>query len=263
MSLTGKTPSETYKDLLQLDNSNDGLSTSTKVVKDGEGTSSSLQISDDQTIIRPNTDNTADALAVQNVGGGDVLTVDTANRLVRLNSGQHVANTNYKMFTMNATSAYPNAADTWQALSSLGFSRYHVPFNNGVATQTPGATVTLTSNTQYALGAYWQVPVDITIQAVKLLFSADAATGDTVKFSVMSYDIDMSNTSTGGDLSNGVQLAYSPASIASDGYEQIYYQALTIDTADVSAGKVIVAFINSDGTNSDYSVQMTLTYYLK
>ena len=262
MSLTGKTPSETYKDLLQLDNSNNGIDTVVKQVKDGEGTNSCLLISDDQAIIRPNNDNTDFALSVRNNANAQIFNVNSTDKIVKVNSGQHVANTQFTQFTMNATSAYPNVADTWHALSPLGFSRYHVPFYNGTGAS-PGTSVAITSNAQYTLGSYFHVPADITIVSAKVLFAADAATGDTIKFSVMSYDVDTSNSSTGGDLSNGVENCVSPSTIASDGYEQIYYQALTVSTADVDSGKVIVAFINSDGTNSDYSVQMTLTYYLR
>ena len=41
MSLTNKTIANSYKDLLQMDNSNNGIDTSAKQVKDGEGTLSS------------------------------------------------------------------------------------------------------------------------------------------------------------------------------------------------------------------------------
>ena len=67
------------------------------------------------------------------------------------------------------------------------------------------------------------------------------ASGDTVQFSVMSYDIDTSNSATGGDLSNGVEHCVSPSTITSAGYEQSYFQQLTLSTADVDTGKVIMA----------------------
>jgi len=44
-ALTGKTPSATYKDLLQVSNSNSGVDTTMRPVSDGEGTDSALQIS--------------------------------------------------------------------------------------------------------------------------------------------------------------------------------------------------------------------------
>ena len=48
MSLTGKTKASSYKDILQMDNSNNGIDTTTRNVKDGEGTQSALNLSDDQ-----------------------------------------------------------------------------------------------------------------------------------------------------------------------------------------------------------------------
>ena len=44
-SLAGKTIQSTYKDLLQVSNSNSGVDGSLKTVEDGEGTSSALSIS--------------------------------------------------------------------------------------------------------------------------------------------------------------------------------------------------------------------------
>ena len=45
MSLSNKTLANAYKDLLQMDNSNNGITTSTKTIKDGEGTDSALSLS--------------------------------------------------------------------------------------------------------------------------------------------------------------------------------------------------------------------------
>ena len=58
MSLTNKTIANTYKDLLEVDNSNNGITTTTKTIKSGDGTSSCVSISDDQIAIRPQNDNT-------------------------------------------------------------------------------------------------------------------------------------------------------------------------------------------------------------
>lgn len=44
-TLTGKTPSEVYKDLLQVSNSNTGITTIDTAVSDGEGTDSPLKLS--------------------------------------------------------------------------------------------------------------------------------------------------------------------------------------------------------------------------
>ncbi|KKN03741.1 hypothetical protein LCGC14_1104560 [marine sediment metagenome] len=44
--LTGKLPKNTYKDLLQVSNSNSGIDTTKRAVEDGEGTASPLELSD-------------------------------------------------------------------------------------------------------------------------------------------------------------------------------------------------------------------------
>ena len=79
----------------------------------------------------------------------------------------------------------------------------------------------------------------------------------------MSYTVDSDNGSSGGDLSSGVENCVSGSAITSAGYEQAYYQALNISTANVDAGKIIMAFCHQDGTNSDLSVKMQLVYHLR
>ncbi|MAF24093.1 hypothetical protein CL634_00695 [bacterium] len=44
-TLTGKKPSETYKDLLQISNSNNGVDTTQRALSDGEGTATVLELS--------------------------------------------------------------------------------------------------------------------------------------------------------------------------------------------------------------------------
>ncbi len=77
MSFTGKRPSNTYKDILQLDNSNDGVGTSLKTVKSADGTSSALQISDDGVKVQPQNDDTNKAFAVATKAGVVLVGVDS------------------------------------------------------------------------------------------------------------------------------------------------------------------------------------------
>ena len=57
MSLTNKSPSETYKDLLYVDNSNSGVDSTKRSIKSGSGTSSSLSLNDRGALIKSATDN--------------------------------------------------------------------------------------------------------------------------------------------------------------------------------------------------------------
>ena len=47
-TLTGKLISNTYKDLLQVSNNNDGVDSTVRFVSDGEGTNSALKISNSE-----------------------------------------------------------------------------------------------------------------------------------------------------------------------------------------------------------------------
>ena len=94
-------------------------------------------------------------------------------------------------------------------------------------------------------------------------FGADAASGDNVKFSVMSYAIVADNTANSGNLSDGTEVCVSPSTITGAGYEQAYYQALTISSADVDKNRAIVACVHQNGTNSDLTVNMQLVYHIR
>ena len=56
MSLTGKTKANSYKDILQMNNSNSGVDTTVRNVVDGEGTASAISICDDAFQIKPQND---------------------------------------------------------------------------------------------------------------------------------------------------------------------------------------------------------------
>ena len=78
----------------------------------------------------------------------------------------------------------------------------------------------------------------------------------------MAYTVDIANGTTGGDLSSGVVVA-DGSNITNAGYEQIYYQNMTIQSANVSAGKVILFTFASDTINSDYSINATVKYHIR
>ena len=101
MSLTGKTKASTYKDILQMNNSNSGVDATTRNVVDGEGTASAISISDDQLAIKPNNDDTTRVFRVQDKDGNSLLTVDSSNDLVKAGIGQEIVNTQYAYFGVN------------------------------------------------------------------------------------------------------------------------------------------------------------------
>ena len=82
MSLTGKTLASTYKDILQMDNSNSGVDTTTRNIKDGEGTQSALSLSDDVVLVRPKNDDTTAAFSVLAKDATSLLAADSTNSKV-------------------------------------------------------------------------------------------------------------------------------------------------------------------------------------
>ena len=260
MSFTGKTKASTYKDILQLDNSNTGVGTTLATVKDGEGVSSSIALSDDNFLIKPQNDDTTNAFDVRSSANAQLLVVDSTNSLIKAGVTQTAVNTQIQHFGFSSGAFLPTNTN-WQGIPSFGQeTQSRLEMGSG---STPDTSLTVSINGDDVVGHIFYVPVNLTIDSCSVWVGADAASGDTVQFSVMSYDIDTSNSATGGDLSNGAEHCVSPSTITSAGYEQSYFQQLTVSTANVDAGKVIMAFIKSDGTNSDYSVNMNLVYHIR
>ena len=257
MSLSGKTLKDTYIDLLQLDNSNSGTPTTVRNVKDGAGSSTALMVSDDQVRINPVNDDTTLALAVRATTGATVLGVDTTNQLV--SASGNTINTQYAYFSVVITHFSSASAN----------EHYAVPFVNGnnaattsyisLGTGTDPATSVDTNSVAYKLvPVMWYIPDNMTIDAVYSLEGADAATGDTTRMHLMSYDFTSGATSC---LTNGTLLAHN-SDVTNAGYEQPYLSTWTVDSSDVVAGKVILAAFRSDSNNSDYSLTIKVKYHL-
>ena len=111
MSLTGKTKASSYKDILQMNNSNSGIDTSTRRVVDGEGTESCILISDDKFYIQPQNDDSTGLLLVRDKDGNALFNVDSSNDVVKAGAGLHIVNTNIKEFALDFSDASPDLAD--------------------------------------------------------------------------------------------------------------------------------------------------------
>ena len=257
MSLSGKTLKDTYIDLLQLDNSNSGMPTSVKVVKDGAGTSSAIAISDDQVRIQAQNDETTSALMVRNASGTTVMQVDTVNELM-YGSG-NIVNTQYAHFSVVPTHFSSALANTHYAVPFVNGNNSETTSYIGLGTGTDPATSFTTSTDAYKLvPVMWYVPDAITIDSVYSLEGADDATGDTTRMHLFSYTFTSGSTSA---LTSGTLLAHNN-DITNAGSEQAYSGTWTVDSSGVTAGKVILAFFESDSVNSDYSVNITVKYHL-
>ena len=261
MSLIDKTIGASLIDILQMNNSNNGIDTTARYLVDGEGTQSALKISDDVVSVRPNNDNTTGSFNVVSTSGTSILAVDTTNELVKA-SGNTV-NTQYSQFNIGSTESTQFADDTHQAIpfESANYSLVSVPPAFGTGTD-PATTFT-TEDTNGLRGCdivpcLWYIQDNISIDSVISLEGADADASDTTRMHLMSYDFTANSASI---LSSGTLLAYS-ADITNAGATKGYSSTWTIDSASVTAGKVVVATFESDSVYSDYSINLVVKYHL-
>ena len=262
MSLTGKTIAASYKDVLQIDNSNNGMTTSTKAIKSGDGTSSCVKISDDQLAIQPINDDTTTLLNVATNSGTALLVVDSTNSTVKA-LGNHL-NTQYAYFGTNYVDFSTLSANTHYAIpfsASNGGASATNDVDFGTGTDPSTTFTTANTDTQYAsqlVPCLWFVPEDITIDSVTSIEGADAATGDTTRMHLYSFTL---NSGATGALTSGTLLAHN-SDTTNAGNEQLYKSSWTIDSANVTGGKVLMCFFRSDSVNSDYSLNITVKYHL-
>jgi len=264
MSLTNKTFASYYKNIVGVfKTANTGITSSPQGLRDGAGNKSCIALSDDVLYIQPQNDNTLETLRVVNQSGSAVLKVDTTNSKVLAGASQVAVNTQYAYFGVSSLTG----------LSAVAGTHYLIPFGNTWATTAAIAFGTGTNpSTSYDVSAnnngddltvcLWYVPDNITIDQVYLLAGGNAASGDTINIHLLSFDFDAGAGAGKGDLSNGIVIA-GGADIASLGYENVIYQSTAPSSADVDAGKVIVATFESNGTNSDYACQIVTKYHIR
>ena len=264
MSLTNKTLASTYKSLLRVNDDTNGVDTASEVVTDGEGTHTSIHLSDDDFKVQPKNDNSTNTFTVADTSGDRHLQVDTTNNYVRINKGLQIANTAIKDFFLLSSAGFPSTTNTWTALGQGGGGRTaSVAEVQGGTGSTPQTAFVISTTADDMVDVGWYVPFDIAIDSCRVWLGANGASGDVVKFSVMQYAVDTSNGTTSGDLSGGAEVCVSPSTITGAGYEQAYTQALTVSSANVDSGQMIVAFAHKDGTNAPLSVRMQLIYHTR
>ena len=262
MSLREKTLKDTYGDLLQLDNSNNGVGTSIKKIKDGSGGGSALSIADDYVQVQPENDDTGNAFKVRNSSGTSIFNVDTDSE--EITGAGNIMNTQYAYFGIGNSFSSNFAANTHYSLPFMGNNHVNTTHDNfAFGTSTDPATTFTTADATATHAAlivpcFWYVPDAISIDAVHSIEGADDGTGDTTRMHLFSYTYTSGSTSA---LTGGTLLAHNN-DVTNAGSEQLYTGSWTVDSAAVTAGKVILGFFRSDSNNSDYSINMTIKYHL-
>ena len=264
--LAGETIKSSYKSILRVDDNSGGVGTSSLNITDGEGTNSCLNLSDDTLIISPQNDDSSEAFKVKKAGGGSaLLAVNSSNDIVRVNLGQQIANTQYAYFGVNYADFSNLADDThypipFSVASGGATATNDVDFGTGTDPDT--SFTTANTDTQYAsqiVPMMWLVPDNISIDSVTSIEGAGSASGDTTRMHLQSFTFTSGATSC---LTSGTLLAHN-SDTPNGGNEQAFKSSWTVDSSDVSANKVILAFFRKDTENSHYSLNITIKYHLR
>ena len=272
VSKTNKTYASRYKtDLSVSQTTNVGIDATLRKISSGDGADSAISLSDDVLSVQPVNDDTTATFQVLSSAGQPLLSVDTTNNRVMTGARQHPTNTQYANFGIGSPGATSFLADTHYAISYSGTFLSGVTVANaamGTSTTSsfndtnPASSLTISTTAFDIIHSYWFIPDNITIDAVHWFHGADAATGDSTAAHLMSYAIDLDNGSTGGDLSGGIVVA-DGATITNAGYEQIYYQSMTVQNADVDKDRVVLFTFASDTINSDFSISAQVKYHIR
>ena len=269
-SFTGKPMKDVYKDILQTDNSNTGLSTTIKQIKCGDGDTTALYLSSRNAKVQPGVDTTTNT-AIYDADGNALVVVDSTNDLVKLGIGQHTANTQFKEFGLWDFS--PSAGEhhnltTSPMITSASDGDFTGEVNGsawGGTGTNPVTSLTVASAALELVPSLWILPQNITIDAVQYIMASDAASS--VNIHIMSYTVTSGSGSTAGDLSSGAVLAQTGSaddslSPVTTGADRISNGTLTINTANVDSGKAIVVFAEASDTD-DMPVQVNIKYHLR
>ena len=261
MSLSNKTIASTFKDLLYINNSNNGFDSNIDQIRTGNGNGSSLFLSTNNFKVQPTADSTTNSV-IYDKDGNILFQVDSTNDSVKA-LGSHV-NTQYAHFGIVYGDATQYTANTHFAIPFAGVNggvNYTNDVDFGTGTDPDDSFTTANTDTQYAaqiVPMMWRISDNISIDSVSHIEGASSATGDTTRMHLKSFDFTSGSTSA---LTNGTLLAHS-SDITNDGNEQAYLANWTVDSASVTAGKVILCFFRSDSVNSDYSINVTVKYHL-
>jgi len=261
MSLTNKTIASTYKDIVSIDNSNAGFDTNIDQIRSGNGNGSALYLSTNNFKIQPTADSTTNSV-IYDKDGNILFQVDSTNDTVK-SLGSHV-NTQYSHFGIAYGDATTYTANTHFAIPFSGVNggvNYTNDVDFGTGTDPDDSFTTASTDTQYAaqiVPMMWRIPDNISIDSVSHIEGAGSASGDTTRMHLKSFDFTSGSTSA---LTNGTLLAHN-SDITNDGREQAYLSTWTVDSASVTAGKVILCFFRSDSVNSDYSINVCVKYHL-
>jgi len=130
-TLTGKTIANTYKDLLQVSNENDGVDETMRTVSDGDGTNTALQLSNAGVNINGTFELNGEALTVNASAINNMADIGSATGIIAVNSGNVYGRTltaGTPVSITNANGASGNPTITLASIANVSGS--YGPFTN-------------------------------------------------------------------------------------------------------------------------------------
>ena len=259
-SLAGKSPANTYKSLLKVADETNGVTSSYSKIEDGEGTESSVSITNNKVRIQPTSADSTAVFDVKNESGSALLTVDSSNSVVKVGTSQVNATT--QLLTFNGYRIVPASAGT-HIFVPLGTTELATgaatEINMGTGTD-PSLSGDKGTSTQHLVYYFWNVPYNIVIDAVKVFASNDSDADCVYNYHLMSYDIVNDGTTNDGNFSNGVVLADGQATAVD---RSVLKQTdLTIQSSSVTSGKVIACCVENETNTNDINIQVQVKYHI-
>ena len=257
-SLRGKSPANTYKSLLKVRDETNGVSNVVSIIEDGEGTASCLSVSDDNLLVYPQNDDSTSAFAVRDVAGNYVLKVDSSNTLVKIGSTATAANT--QILSYKGYRIVPSGAGYHNYVPLGGMNFGGTPAEKVAGTGTNPLTTGILGDEDLVCMLF-NVPINITVDAVKVFASTDQATDCVLNYHLMSYTISNNGDTDDGDLSAGAVIADGQATAVDSGV--VKQTALTIQSANVFAGKVLAFFVENATNTDDININAQVLYHFR
>ena len=242
-SILNKTLLNVYKSLLKVNDDTNGVDGTLESVVDGNGTVTPLKLSNERVEIKEIGD-TQSAFIVRDSSDNILLQVDTDNQRVKLGKNNTPANSNVIYFS--GSNIDPTGAGYHMAIplggTYLGGATDELDFGNG---DNPASTLDISGLTEDtdALHYYMYIPQAIRIDSVDCFAGTESGTPN-LNFHLYDYLLDKSNGAGSGDLSGG-SIAFESVTVASSASTLNYYSG-TVISKDISAGRVLVATIESD-----------------
>lgn len=244
-SFTGSSPKQTYKDILQIDNSNQGVDTSNRVVKDGAGNSSAMQISDDKFTVQPANDD-GRCFGVNNKAGVGLIFIDSdaasiEGSLIK-DEDDMDSDSEYHLATQQSIKAYADAPQYILHFMNAGWYAMdanldYMPLNGYVTEQ--GSTTNMNEYIAFV------VPYDGELERV--IVRSESACG--------SSKVGFHKSSTGTEVPNATATEAITVNMADD--DTAYAFDFTA-TASFSAGDIIA--ISFDPTAVPYDTNATIIF---